>query len=364
MPSASAPRPGTRTGTADSPLHYGPAPRWLFERMTRLARQITLAVVEEYGPHEMLLRLSDPFWFQAFGCVLGFDWHSSGLTTTVCGALKEGLRVIGSDAGLFVAGGKGKTSRRTPDELAGYGQRLGLDAAPLTYSSRMSAKVDSAVLQDGYEIYHHSFVFTSDGLWCVIQQGMNTAARYARRYHWLSSELDDFVCEPHKAVCSDARGEALNMVALEADPARRLSAELSHQPPDRTVHELERLQSLELPRRHHVLLEDVSPRHIQKILLKTYEERPADFEALLGMQGVGAKTIRALALVSELVYGAKASFRDPVRYSFAHGGKDGHPYPVDRETYDRSVELLRKAVQRAKLGQRDKLEALKRLAAA
>jgi len=312
----------------------------------------------------MLLRLSDPFWFQAFGCVLGFDWHSSGLTTTVCGALKEGLRVLGSDAGLFVAGGKGKTSRRTPDELADYGQRLGLDAAPLIYSSRMSAKVDSAALQDGYEIYHHSFVFTGDGHWCVIQQGMNTAARYARRYHWLSSELGDFVCEPHKAVCSDARGEVLNMVALEADPARRLSAELSHQQPDRTTHQLERLQSLDLPRRHHVLLEDVSPRHVQKILLKTYEERPADFEALLGMQGVGAKTIRALALVSELVYGANASFRDPVRYSFAHGGKDGHPYPVDRETYDRSVELLRKAVQRAKLGQRDKLEALKRLAAA
>jgi len=364
MPSASAPRPGTRTGTADSPLHYGAAPRWLFDRMTRLARQVTLAVVDEYGPQEMLLRLSDPFWFQAFGCVLGFDWHSSGLTTTVCGALKEGLRVLGSDAGLFVAGGKGKTSRRTPDELADYGQRLGLDAAPLIYSSRMSAKVDSAALQDGYEIYHHSFVFTGDGHWCVIQQGMNTAARYARRYHWLSSELGDFVCEPHKAVCSDARGEVLNMVALEADPARRLSAELSHQQPDRTTHQLERLQSLDLPRRHHVLLEDVSPRHVQKILLKTYEERPADFEALLGMQGVGAKTIRALALVSELVYGANASFRDPVRYSFAHGGKDGHPYPVDRETYDRSVELLRKAVQRAKLGQRDKLEALKRLAAA
>ncbi len=352
-----------RTGTAHLPLHYGAAPAWLFQRMTQLARQITLVIVEEFGPHDMLRRLSDPFWFQAFGCVLGFDWHSSGVTTTVCGALKEGLRDIGGDAGIFIAGGKGRTSRKTPQELQDIGDRLSLDPAPLVYSSRMAAKVDSAALQDGYQIYHHTFVLTQDGAWTVIQQGMNTQTRWARRYHWLSSTVGDFVCEPHEAICCDQRGEALNMVAQESEEARRISALVSAERPDKLVHDLERLQTLELPHRHHVLLEDVSPARLKKIFLKTYEEQPQDFEALLSMEGVGPKTVRALALVSELVYGAPASVRDPVRYSFAHGGKDGHPFPVDRETYERSIEVLRRALNRAKLGQRDRMDALRRLAA-
>src|SRR4030042_1824108 len=211
-----------RTGIAGLPLHYGAAPRWLFERMVRLARQITLVLVEEYGPQEVLARLSDPLWFQAFGCALGFDWHSSGLTTTVCGALKEGLRGLERDSGLCVAGGKGKTSRRTPAEVEAFAERFGFLPAPLVYASRMAAKVDSAALQDGYQIYHHTFIFVPEGAWAVVQQGMNEASRYARRYHWLSSDLEDFVCEPHKAVCSEARGDVrLNMVAQEAD-ARRL----------------------------------------------------------------------------------------------------------------------------------------------
>ena len=352
-----------RSGTAQLPLHYGAAPRWLFQRMTQLAREITLVVVEEFGPQEMLRKLSDPFWFQAFGCVLGFDWHSSGVTTTVCGALKEGLRDVGGDAGIFVAGGKGRTSRKTPEELLALGDRLGLDPAPLIYSSRMAAKVDSAALQDGYQLYHHTFVLTADGAWCVIQQGMNTDTRWARRYHWLSSTVSDFVCEPHEAVCCDERGEVLNLVAGESEETRRVSALLAAAGPAKVVSDLERLQTLTLPHRHHVLLDDVNPARLSKILLKTYEEQPQDFEALLGMEGVGAKTVRALALVSELVYGAPASARDPVRYSFAHGGKDGHPYPVDRETYDRSIEVLRKALGRAKMGQRDRVEALRRLAA-
>jgi len=354
---------GSRTGVAQLPLHYGAAPRWLFERMTRLARQVTLVIVEEFGPQEVLAKLSDPLWFQAFGCVLGFDWHSSGVTTTVCGALKEGLRGLEKDSGLFVAGGKGKTSRKTPQELEAFGERFGFEPAGLVYASRLAAKVDSAALQDGYQLYHHTFVFSGDGAWTVIQQGMNEATRWARRYHWLSADVDDFVCEPHKAICSDERGVVLNMVAEESGECRDLSARLAGENPDKLVGELKRLQTLELPERHHLEASDIHPDKLAKIFLKTYERQPEDFERLLGMEGVGAKTIRALALVSELVYGAKASVRDPARFSFAHGGKDGHPYPVDRRTYDRSIEALRAAVERAKLGQREKLEALRRLAA-
>lgn len=347
---------------AHLPLHGGKAPRWLFRRMTLLAREITLAVVEESGPGEMLERLADPFWFQALGCVLGFDWHSSGVTTTVCGALKEGLRGLDGDTGLFVAGGKGRTSRKTPSEVEAFADRAGFEPAPLVYASRMAAKVDSAALQDGYQLYHHTFIFTQDGDWTVIQQGMNVATRWARRYHWLSSTLEDFVCEPHAAICTQARGEPLNLVAEESDQARQVSAALSHERPETLVAELKRLQELELPQRHHVLLDDLNPDSVGRILLKTYERLPEDFETLLGMRGVGAKTIRALALISELVYGAKASARDPARFSFAHGGKDGHPYPVDRPTYDRSIEVLRQAVARAKVGNRERTEALKRLA--
>ncbi|KPK47111.1 MAG: hypothetical protein AMJ77_04165 [Dehalococcoidia bacterium SM23_28_2] len=354
---------GARTGVAQLPLHYGAAPKWLFERMTKLARQVTLVIVEEFGPQEVLAKLSDPLWFQAFGCVLGFDWHSSGVTTTVCGALKEGLRGLERDTGLFVAGGKGRTSRKTPGEIEFFGDRFGFQPSGLVYASRMAAKVDSSALQDGYQLYHHTFVFGGDGAWAVIQQGMNEATRWARRYHWLSSEVEDFVCEPHKAICSDERGVVLNMVAEESDQCRDLSTELAGQNPDRLVGELKRLQALEMPEHHDVRLSDIHPDKLARIFLKTYERQPEDFERLLGMEGVGAKTIRALALVSELVYGAKASVRDPARFSFAHGGKDGHPYPVDRRTYDRSIEALRAAVERAKLGQREKLEALRRLAA-
>lgn len=355
-----------RTGVTELPLHYGAAPRWLFERMTALARQLVLVLVEEFGPLEVVRRLSDPFWFQAFGCVLGFDWHSSGVTTVVCGALKEALRDIAADAGLYVAGGKGKTSRRTPEELLIVGERTGVDPGPLIYASRMAAKVDTAGLQDSYQIYHHTFIYTpygdGQGAWCVVQQGMNPEARLARRYHWLSTELRDFVCEPHAAVCCDRRGEVLNMVAHEAARAREVSARLAAERPEKVAKELERLRELRLPRRHETLLSDIDPRRIKKILLHTYEQQPATFEALLGTPGVGAKTIRALALVSELLYGAPASFRDPVRFSYAHGGKDGHPYPVDRETYDRTIEALRAAVTRARLGHRERLDALRRLA--
>jgi hypothetical protein len=351
-----------RTGIANLPLHYGKAPPWLFERMTKLAREITIAIVADFGPEEMLKRLSHPYWFQAFGCILGFDWHSSGVTTTLCGALKEGIRGLEKELGLFVAGGKGKTSRRTPEELERWGQYLSLNPRPLVYASRMSAKVDSSAVQDGYQLYHHSFLFTKKGSWAVIQQGMNEAKRYARRYHWLGESVASFVNEPHSAVLSEGRGQALNLVASESDPARTTIAEIvTERKPHEIITDLKKLKVLDLPPRHYLTTGDLHPDSLSRIILKTYERQPRDFEQLLGLEGVGPKTIRALSLISELVYGVAPSYRDPARYSFAHGGKDGIPYPVDRETYDKSIELLRKAINRAKLGIREKNEAEGRL---
>jgi hypothetical protein len=353
-----------RTGVAYLPLHGGSAPRWLFDRMVLLSRQITLVIVEEFGPGEMLARLSDPHWFQAFGCLLGFDWHSSGLTTVVCGALKQALAGLERDTGLLVAGGKGATSRKTPSEIERAAERFSFEPQPLVYASRMAAKVDSAALQDGYQVYHHTFLWTPQGRWAVVQQGLNPDARYARRYHWLSEAVSDFVVEPHNAIISGQRSAGLNMVAAEADHCRTLSARLSHQPPENTVSEIKRLQSLELPSHHHVHLADIRADRLERTFRKAYEANPKDFEQLLGTEGVGPKSVRALALVSDLVYGARASFRDPARFSFAHGGKDGHPYPVDRPTYDRSIEVLRGAVHRARIGRTEKLHALRRLTAA
>ena len=354
-----------RTGTASLPLHGGRAPAWLFSRMVRLSREIAIHIVSEFGPDELLRRLSDPFWFQAFGCVLGFDWHSSGVTTTVTGALKEGLQAVERELGVYAGGGKGARSRQTPAEIVAACEALSVDPARLVYASRMSAKVDSAAVQDGYQLYHHAFFFTAAGSWCVVQQGMNDATGMARRYHWLAASVRSFVEEPHAAVCSD-RGDGhppqvLNLVAGESEPARAASAELARQAPDLVLSTITRLPALQMPRRHAVLLSDVNPQHLRRILLKTYERAPADFEALLGIEGVGARTLRALSLVSELVYGTPASTRDPARFSFAHGGKDGFPYPVDRDTYDRTVETLRAAVNRAGIERSERVAALKRL---
>jgi hypothetical protein len=350
-----------RTGTAQLPLHGGKAPAWLFSRMVKLAREISIHIVSEFGPEEMLRRLSDPFWFQAFGCVLGFDWHSSGVTTTVTGALKEGIRGLESDLGLYAGGGKGAASRHTPSEIATACDRLSIDPGPLVYASRMSAKVDSAAVQDGYQLYHHAFFFTPSGGWCVVQQGMNDSNGMARRYHWLSSAVRSYVNEPHAAVCAEAEAPTLNLVATESEPVRAASAELSRHPPSVVLSALKHIPSLEMPRRHAVLVADVNPQYLQKILLKTYDRCPADFETLLGMQGVGGRTLRALALVSEIIYGTPASTRDPARFSFAHGGKDGFPYPVDTGTYDKTVEVLRAAVNRAGIDRSERVKALKRL---
>jgi uncharacterized protein len=350
-----------RTGTSDLPLHYGSAPPWLFKRMKGLAREVICVMASEYGIGEFLRRVSDPYWFQAFGCVLGFDWHSSGVTTTVCGAVKEAVRGLEDELGLYVAGGKGAASRKTPAEIEQWCERLGRDPAGLVYSSRMSAKVDSAAVQDGYQIYHHLFLFTRAGDWGVIQQGMNTATGYARRYHWLGERVVDFVCEPHSAVCCDATGETVNLVAAESGGARDTSAGLARHKPELVIADIRKMQSLALPCRHELLVSDINPERLGSILLSTYESQPPGFGDLLGMKGVGAKTIRALALVSELVYGEAPSTRDPARFSFAHGGKDGYPYPVDRATYDSSIEFLADALRQARVERSEKLAAFRRL---
>ena len=351
-----------RTGYAHLPLHGGKAPRYLFERMVPLSREIVAFIAAEFGRDEVLKRLSDPYWFQAFGCVLGFDWHSSGLTTTACGALKEGMKGLDRELGLFVAGGKGATSRKTPSEIESTCERIGLEAAPLVHASRISAKVDNSAVQDGYQIYHHSFVFTAAGDWCIVQQGMNEENAMARRYHWLSQRVESYVNEPHAAVCCDATAPVLNLVAAESAAVREASATLAAERPEVTLQALGHLPTLELPRRHDVRADDLDPKRLHRVLLKTYAAGAKDFETLLGLPGVGAKTLRALALTSELIYGTKASFRDPARFSFAHGGKDGTPFPVDRETYDTTIDVLGRAINRAKLDRAEKVRAFRRLA--
>ncbi|HEX6307063.1 MAG TPA: DUF763 domain-containing protein [Longimicrobiales bacterium] len=352
-----------RTGTADLPLHTGRAPAWLFDRMKQLAPAIVEAIVVDCGPAAVLERLSDPHWFQALGCVLGFDWHSSGVTTTVCGALKEGLAGREADTGIHVAGGKGRASRKTPQELIEIGARTGLDGDRLAYTSRMTAKVDSAAVQDGFDLYHHCFFVARTGEWAVVQQGMRDRDGSARRYHWLGSRAADLTNEPHAAVASDAPGRTvLNFVAAESSAARASAARFANEDPRHAAREIARAITLELPRRHWVDIQrDINPRHLKTVLLATYEAAPADFESLLAVKGVGPATLRALSLISELLYDAPASTRDPARFSFAHGGKDGFPFPVDRLTYDRSIELLTDAVSRARIGSVERLKALQRL---
>ena len=354
--------PASKTGVANLPLHGGKAPKWLFSRMTKLAREICIVIVEEFGPEEMLHKMSDPYWFQAFGCVLGFDWHSSGLTTTACGALKEGIRGIEKDLGLFIAGGKGGASRKTPQQIEDCGDFISVDPATLVYDSKMVAKVDSSALQDGYHLYHHVFLFTTNGSWAVVQQGMSEKTRYARRYHWLGEDVNDFVCEPHAAICSEQCGETLNLVAAESDSARGVITGIATEnKPEKNIADLKRLKTLELPRRHDIVMQDIHPDRIGKIIASAYDRHPSDFEELLSLPGVGPKTIRALSLLSELIYETPPSFSDPARFSFAHGGKDGIPYPVDRQTYDQSIELLRKAVLRSKVESGHKRQSINRL---
>lgn len=371
----------TTRKSADLPLHNGTAPAWLFRRMVGMGGAIAALIVRDSGPEELLRRLSDPCWFQAFGCVLGFDWHSSGVTTTVCGALKEAARNQG-DLGLVICGGKGATSRKTPDEIRQACDRGGDAAEPLIRASRLTAKVDGAAVQDGYQLYHHCFMFVPGrGCWCVVQQGLNTSQRYARRYHWLSETMPSFVSDPHAAVACDRRGDVLNLVAGEAERHRLAVAALGREHPDRVLRELRpflaerhmplfagprpprKPADLHLPPRHTLSAKDLHPASLKKVLLSTYERQAPEFEQLLGEPGLGAQALRSLSLIAEVVYNAPASRRDPAAYSFAHGGKDGHPYRVNRRLYDANLERLRETVNAAKIGATDKAEALKSLAA-
>lgn len=323
-------------------------------------------VVAEYGPQKLLERLADPRWFQAFGCVLGFDWHSSGVTTTTCGALKEGIRGKEQALGFYAAGGKGAVSRKTPDHITQLADscHLSVDVPGLIHASKMSAKVDNTAVQDGYQLYHHAFFFTSSGAWGVVQQGMNGDTKYARRYHWFSPNVETFVNEPHSGIASEARGQqVLNMVAGESEDSRSAVTSLILEGPAAVEKEISAVSRLELPGRHWIAPEDLRPRGMQKVLVDAYEAAPASFESVLGTKGMGPKTLRALVMVAELAYGAAPSWRDPAVYSFAHGGKDGIPYPVDRPLYDETVLILKRAIERSKLGSSDKLSAIRRLAA-
>lgn len=351
-----------RSGTANLPLHYGHAPRWLFERMARLSAEIARWIITEQGTVELFRRLSDPVWFQAFGAVIGMDWHSSGVTTVVCGALKQGLSQYQPELGLVVAGGKGRTSRQTPAELTAAGAWLGLDPTPFVQTSRLVAKVDNNALQDGYQIYHHVFLLDRAGHWAVVQQGMNESSSYARRYHWFSEALHNIVDDPHAAIAAEVPANVWNLVAHESAAAREMTTTLAREQPEKVVAELVKLRELTLPAHHDIQGIDVDPRRLHRILLKTYERQPEDFVTLLEMEGVGARTLRALSLVGELVHGAPVSIKDPARFAFAHGGKDRHPYPIDRKTYDQSIQMLHTAVEKAKIGQREQMEALKQLA--
>jgi hypothetical protein len=354
-----------RTGIANLPLHHGSAPGWLFQRMKRLAREITIVLVSEYGQDEFLKRISDPFWFQSFGCVLGFDWHSSGVTTTVGGALKEGLRGLEKDLGLVIAGGKGGTSRKTPQEIETKGEKIlstPSNIEKLIYASRMSAKVDTSALQDGFQIYHHNFIFTSSGNWAVVQQGMNLSLRSARRYHWVSSSLKDFVEEPHSAIVTEQKSNTLDLTAKKSRQTRDLSVDLIKENFSKVIKDLKRLNVLDLPQTHPITTRDFNLRRLENIIEKVKEKEPEDFERMLGIQGVGPRTILALALISELIYGTQPSWKDPARYSFAHGGKDGYPYPVQKDVYDQSIEILRKAIKKSRIPLSEKQKSLKLLA--
>ncbi len=357
-----------RTGTATLPLHGGKAPHWLFKRMQALAGAIISAIVVEFGTAALLKKLSDPFWFQCLGCVLGFDWHSSGLTTTVTGAIKEGIKGQEKELGFFVAGGKGKRSRKTPEELLLIGQRYGINTEPLIYASRLSAKVDNSAVQDGYQLYHHTFFLDIEGRWAVVQQGMSETTATARRYHWLSEKLETFTKEPHSAVCSETTTETLNLVHRDSLNAQKVITELSARRPEENLKDLSLILdssglfgSLHMPRRHFQRPDDIKPDRLKKIFLKTYEKQVADFEQLIGTEGVGAKTLRALSLISELIYDTPVSYQDPARFSYAVGGKDGIPYPVDRQTYDKTIEVMKKAIERARIGQKDRINAIRRL---
>jgi len=366
-----------RAGTANLPLHGGQVPRWLADRMTRLGAVISEAIVHHYGCDELLRRLAHPFWFQSFGAVMGMDWHSSGITTSVIGALKRGLIPLEKELGVHVCGGRGKYSRQTPHELLLIGERVGFDGSELATASRLVAKVDSAAVQDGFQLYLHGFIVTDDGHWVVVQQGMNGELKQARRYHWLSEGLKSFVDEPHAAIEGPGQGEIVNLTDHRAETSRRKQLELlevlgpdgiarelskiipSHTRPDSVGEPL--LPHLDLPAHHDVRPGDVVEKRLYGNLAAAADRGPNDFPELLLIPGVGPRTVQALAMVAEVVHGAPYRFTDPARFSFAHGGKDNHPFPVPLRVYDETIRVLKSAVHVSKLGREEELSALRRL---
>ncbi|MBY3181670.1 DUF763 domain-containing protein [Rhizobium sp. 25PS6] len=367
-----------RAGSADLPLHGGRVPHWLGDRMTRLGTLITEAIVHHYGRDEFLRRLAHPFWFQSFGAVMGMDWHSSGITTSVLGALKRGLKPRAGELGLHVCGGRGAHSRKTPQELVSIGERVGLDGEGLATTSRLIAKVDSAALQDGFDLYLHGFIVADDGHWVVVQQGMNGDRRQARRYHWLSEGLESFIDSPHAAIEGRSQGEIVNLADRRAERSRRGQLDLlATLGPDRIIREAAALLRAEepapepaeqpmlphliMPPHHDVRESDVNMRRLHGNLAAAADRGPADFEELLLVPGVGARTVKALAMVAEVVHGAPCRFSDPARFSIAHGGKDRHPFPVPLKVYDETIAVMKSAVQKGRLGREEELQALKRL---
>jgi hypothetical protein len=343
---------------ADLPLHYGKVPPWLAERMSKLGGAIIESVVMEYGRAEVMARMSDPLWFQALGCVMGMDWHSSGITTSVMGTLKRALNPKFNEIGIFIAGGKGKHSRQTPTELLALSERTGLNGDELVRSSKLSAKVDNNAIQDGFQIYLHTFIISKEGEWSVIQQGMNDATGMARRYHWHSKQLKSYVEEPHSFIYGANQGEILNLTHKDAGTTKAGLLSLVKESPSKILPEITKLV---MPRHHDVREKDVDLKRLGSILALAHERQVDNFENLLLLEGVGPRAIQSLTLVSEVIHGTRCRFTDPARFSFAHGGKDGHPFPVPTKTYDQTIDVLRTALGKAKLGNKDKMDAVKNL---
>lgn len=348
----------SRTSYADLPLHYGRVPLWLAERMTKLGGAITESIILEYGKGEFLKRLSDPLWFQAFGCVLGMDWHSSGITTSVMGALKRAINPRSKDLGIYICGGRGKHSRQTPSELIKVANETGLDGDALVRSSKLAAKVDNTAIQDGFQLYLHNFILSSEDDWVVVQQGLNDFSGMARRYHWLSTQFESYLNSPHTGVTGENQGLILNLADANAGVTREGILKLSEHSPDKTMHEIRKIV---LPRHHEVLASDVNMKRLGAVLTLAHEKQFQNFESLLLLEGVGPRTVQSLTLVSEVIHGTPSRFNDPARFSFAHGGKDGHPFPVPLKVYDETIAVLKNAVEKAKIGLTDKQKAIQQL---
>ncbi len=347
-----------RSGSADLPLHYGYVPTWLAERMAKLGLAIMETIVTEYSPSEAVGKLSNPFWFQSLGAVMGMDWHSSGITTSVMGALKKSVNPHAKELGIYICGGKGKNSTKTPQELIAVGERTGLNGLELSQSSKLAAKVDNTAIQDGFQLYTHNFIVSNTGEWTVIQQGMNPVSKTARRYHWHSKNLQSFVNEPHTFICGENQGKILNLTDNLASLTRKTTLEISRENPDKIIREAQRLI---MPAHHDVRMEDVNMKRLGAMLWVAHENQPENFEELLLLKGMGPRAIQSLALVSEVIYGTPSRFEDPARFSFAHGGKDGHPFPVPVKVYDETIATLQTAVHKAKIGNSDKLDAIRKL---